>query len=764
MDQAKTNLNIMDLSSILQSLSGAKRSGTLRVRRDEGEKSVYFRDGSIEAVAAPRKRLKLGEALMKYGSITEEELQKALQKQKELRIDLGGALLKLGLVEEEEIRKALVFQLTEEVCELFAWENIHCEFSAGEPPESIARLSREGVAVSVNPESVVMEAARRIDEWEMLKKSLSSMRDVYAATPRAIHYYEEESGSEAECEVLSYIDGVRDVEEVVDKARMSKFDVLKTFHKLIEAKEVAPIEPVHLMQLAFNCASQGQLKKCIKLYERAEEMGVTGFDLNMRLAKTYEALGMGDKAVQRYAAHAKQAFEAGKLDEAVETYQKVVSLNKWELDSHEKLIDVLLAQKRREEVFKHAVRLAQKLLERKEEDRAISLWQMLKEALPDSTKPYRSLADLHIKARRTVQAIIELENLAGLDLVNNRTKEAIETFREMLGLDNECVQARLSLASTLAEIGETGEAVKEYTALAEMLSSSGVIQESSNQAFLVDVYEKIVSLEAENVSARQWLANAYADNDQVDKAVHSLRQIAEIRRAEGRLTDIVEPLTRIVELQPDDENIRMELGKVYFELGDITHATEAYQYIINKAREKQEFGLVRRAAEKVLKVDPYNVVAHRALADVYENVGEEEKQIAELQIVGWLSYCGGHYLEAADAFEAVLKIEPDSMQIALTLPYAYELLGEDKKAFQRYLSLAREAFKRNDLGIARWAGEKASRIDGRSDRVRRILEEVGEKETALKKGSKSPVIERPRQARRAQPVIEGKRTKGMEKG
>jgi len=135
MDKAKTNLNIMDLSSIFQSLSAAKRSGTLRVKRGDDEKLVYIRKGNVEAVVAPRKKHMLGEALMKYGAITEEQLQEALQKQKVWKVDLGGALLKLEFVGEEEIRKALVFQITEEVCEVFAWQDVHCEFRAGEPPE-----------------------------------------------------------------------------------------------------------------------------------------------------------------------------------------------------------------------------------------------------------------------------------------------------------------------------------------------------------------------------------------------------------------------------------------------------------------------------------------------------------------------------------------------------------------------------------------------------------------------------------------------------
>ncbi len=752
---AKKDINIMDLSSIFQSLSGAKRSGTLRVRHgdDEDEKLVYFRKGNIEAVTAPRKKHMLGEALMKSAAITEEQLQEALQKQKGWKVDLGGALLKLEFVQEEQIRTALVFQITEEVCEVFSWQDIHCEFTPGDPPEEITKLSREGVKLSVSPESLVMEAARRIDEWEILKQMLPSMKDVLVATPKAVHYYSEEEGHEAELEVLSYIDGVRDVSEIIEKARMPRFDVLKTLYALLTAKEIAPIASVQLVQLAFNFSSTGQLEKCMRLYERAIELGVTDIDLDIRLAKTYEALGMGEEAIEKYAAHAKEAVESGKLEEAADAYRKIVSLDKSKLGAHEELIDTLIAQGQHQNAVKESERLAKKLLKAKEESRAISLWQKIKVALPDSPEPYRQLAQLHAKAKRTVQAIIEFENLAGLYQVLEKPAKAIEVFRDMLKLDNECVQARLSLAATLADMDNTEDAVKEYNALAETLSQSGVIRDSTNWTFLIDIYEKILVLEPNNLLAREWLAHAYIENDMVDKALPCLRQIAQARRAQGRLDEVQEPLKQIIELQPDDIETRMESAKVYLELDDTAHAVEVYQEVIEMSLRNKEYGVARNAAGKVLKADPYNLVAHKALAHLYADVGEPKKQLDKLRTVGWLSYCGGDYAAAAEAFEKALEIDPELMDIALALPGTYELLGERRKAFDQYLSLASECVRRNDLSLARWAGEKASLIDGASNKVDRVLARLDDKEVLLKKGGRVPFIERPK-PKTAQPVTD----------
>jgi type IV pilus assembly protein PilB len=57
------------------------------------------------------KRLKIGEVLRRNGSITEEQLQLALQEQHRVKRPLGEVLMRLGYVTEEAMRQALCLQL-----------------------------------------------------------------------------------------------------------------------------------------------------------------------------------------------------------------------------------------------------------------------------------------------------------------------------------------------------------------------------------------------------------------------------------------------------------------------------------------------------------------------------------------------------------------------------------------------------------------------------------------------------------------------------
>ncbi len=65
-----------------------------------------------------RKKLRIGEVLIRHGSITEEQLNQALEVQKSKKMKLGEALIDIGAVTDESIAKALSEQLHLEIIDL----------------------------------------------------------------------------------------------------------------------------------------------------------------------------------------------------------------------------------------------------------------------------------------------------------------------------------------------------------------------------------------------------------------------------------------------------------------------------------------------------------------------------------------------------------------------------------------------------------------------------------------------------------------------
>ncbi len=73
-------------------------------------------------MAGYRKRIRLGDVLVEYDYITQEQLDDALEQQKEKGLLLGEMLIELGYIKEEEIMNALQTQLGIEFVDLRSYE------------------------------------------------------------------------------------------------------------------------------------------------------------------------------------------------------------------------------------------------------------------------------------------------------------------------------------------------------------------------------------------------------------------------------------------------------------------------------------------------------------------------------------------------------------------------------------------------------------------------------------------------------------------
>jgi|GEM_PF-1597174 len=743
-DAAKRNMNIMDVSSIVQTLSAQKRTGTLRVVGPDNERYIYFNRGNVELVLAEHRKFFLGEALIKYGKLTKEQLDEALKIQKTTNKELGKLLVELGYLSENDIREAIVFQITEEICDIFTWQKVECEFMENKMLPEMEKVLTTGVRVAVNPESLIMEAARRIDEWEIIKKIVPSTKDVFQATPASFHYFREE-GWDPERDVLSLIDGVRDVAEIVQKAQMPKFEALKILYKLASNKEIEQVPPARLVELGLRVLNKGDIKKAIRLFERAEELGGEGLDVEMKLAKSYEVVGAADKAKEKYLSYARKKERENDLDAAVGAYERITQLDPEDIGSHRKLIAVLMKQGRREEVVRQAQKLETKYLRRDDREQAIGLWKELQEAFPDLPDIYNALARLYMKFDENVQAIIELENLGGLYLLRGEKEEAMKVFRKILQLDNECVQARLSLASVLAETGRTKDALDEYNTLAEMLTKSGVLEGSSNWVFLLDVYRRVAELEPNNWSVRLKLAQAYETRKDYTKAVDYWEQALEILKnsEDASIERLIEPLERIVLYRPGDGARREELAQIYIQADKLQQALKEYEHLVNSAIEEKNWDTALTYCDKMRQIEPLRLDTFKKMATIYGLKGEAEKQAEILRQIAWLYICTSEYSAAEKALEEASEVGASDLGSLLLLAEIYRKRNERERLNGLLLRLAATAVKQQDIGLADRFLKELGDADCKDERFFELKSKLERLRTLLKEADRIPVIERP---------------------
>ncbi len=217
----KGTLETFHLASLLQLLSNDQKTGVLKVNDGKSESRIFMQDGVIIHASSSREELRLGRLLINRGVLTEAALERCLQLAEVSGRKLGGVLVKEELLSLENLRKILHIQVKEVLYSLFLLKEGQFEFKD-------VPLNVEGKLVTkMNTMEVVLKASRRIDEWSVIKKQIPSGASVFRISEKS-QDKKEIKLNKHEWRILSFVDGVRSVREVVEESGFDEFIAYKS--------------------------------------------------------------------------------------------------------------------------------------------------------------------------------------------------------------------------------------------------------------------------------------------------------------------------------------------------------------------------------------------------------------------------------------------------------------------------------------------------------------------------------------------------------
>jgi tetratricopeptide (TPR) repeat protein len=224
----QSSLRELSIFDLFQILHLHKKTGRLMITDgpDGKEAQILFRAGAVNCAfiqdTASTSALK---QLVAWGVLNEysvDEVAAAVDNYPSLIDCIDGE----GFVSKKHVEKRVTSCVEECVYQIFKWSDGVCRFVEDELDE------KQEVLISLNTEHLILEGARRIDEWSNIEAKVPSRHSVFKFCSG------DEGGQQLslkarEWEVLSLIDSKRSVQEVNNAVSGDLFSTSKLIYSLV---------------------------------------------------------------------------------------------------------------------------------------------------------------------------------------------------------------------------------------------------------------------------------------------------------------------------------------------------------------------------------------------------------------------------------------------------------------------------------------------------------------------------------------------------
>lgn len=249
------------------------------------------------------------------------------------------------------------------------------------------------------------------------------------------------------------------------------------------------------------------------------------------------------------------------------------------------------------------------------------------------------MAELLIKEHREEEAVQKLVVVATDYSTRGEAAQAIQTLQRILKLTPMDIGIRNRLVGQYQAKGQIDDAVSESLIVADIYLRQAELDMARK------TYMAALRLAQQSHSNRAWNV----------KILHRIADI-DIQRLDWR--QAMRAYEQIRTLQPGDEKARLTLVDINLRMSqDGTAITELDGYL-DHLQNRNEIARAVPILENLVADWPRQVELHKRMADVYRQIGNNGKAIAEYDVVGDLQLSIGNRQGAITAIKAILSMNP----------------------------------------------------------------------------------------------------------
>ena len=336
------DITAIPITDVAQNLGANRKDGILVVNVADQERQIAFHDGKIISY-----KDNLGFSITRWLEekliLDPASLKKALKRYKRARRKgLGEILEDAGVMNREEYVQLVVRLTRDALCEtLTLREGTFAFYEHSAEPEALCKeVVQAGLAIPVD--GVLMEAARRMDDWEAIRNSLPSENDIYrlnTSNPEAV--FREIEKDEVSEWVVNMLDGTRSIREVIAAIPAGRFETSRVISQLVSRKMARPVDGTELVAQAAADGSPESCQRALVRLKAALDREPANRLVLEKVSELCLTLGHVDDAAVYQKLLAQQLLQKGDKVAAEEELRRSLELNPRDIGTWQKLYDLV---------------------------------------------------------------------------------------------------------------------------------------------------------------------------------------------------------------------------------------------------------------------------------------------------------------------------------------------------------------------------------------------------------------------------------------
>ncbi|MFC1587209.1 DUF4388 domain-containing protein [Planctomycetota bacterium] len=421
------DLSSINLADVFQMLATGQDKQVLTIQNGEVVKHFVFAANQLSIGLNQKKLGPIGQLLMHLGKLTEEQLNESLAEQQKSGNRVGECIMRLGFCTQHDVEAVFRMQMEEEIYEVLEWPSGSFQV---DKPEDVDMGEVSEVLLSFDVMSILMEAARRQDEWQNIRANLPSMDDIFAKANTFDISPDDPNEEPIRRTLAKYIDGTITLRGLIEKIMLPRFEIMAIINEFYVEGKLRRLTSTEMIKVAEAYLKLGKQNYCFQIMERIAQIDPANVELVEKIANIYASSDRKKDAGRHYEALAGQLLAANDIDRAIEYANKSLKIDRYNISMRVLVFTKALESNKIPEAVNSARYLVVYYSEKQNWTDAINTCNHILQAKPENVEFRSKLVDVLLEMGDEKQAMQQCEYLE--QVLKKDSLQMIKIYKKVL--------------------------------------------------------------------------------------------------------------------------------------------------------------------------------------------------------------------------------------------------------------------------------------------------------------------------------------------